>query len=618
MPAGAIQETVNGILSKDFGQLVRCEDVMLFRPFAQAVFETVEPSPEQDADNEYFETLPPSQGNPVIAIFDGLPLEQHVAVRDRLIVDDADRLGERYSPGQQQHGTAMASLVVHGDLNDRSTSLSRPVYVRPILIPTVEFGNRIREVTPDDELLVDVVHRAVRRMFEGESPTAPSVKVINLSVANCFQPFDRETSPLARLLDWLSWKYKVLFIVSVGNHSNDIVLDATCSEWKGLDENEVVATTLHALRRDQRLRRPFAPSESINAVTVGAIHSDNSASFVQGRRTDLLSGKRLPSPIGTFASGFRRSVKPEVFFPGGRQLYNEPLGADGEVAAFRCSEGSSPPGLRVASPGSLPLELDRTIHSRGTSNSTALATRLCGHIYERLEELRQEPGGDQLEDRYLAVVLKCLLVHGATWESNAALLDSVFRESAETEFGTRDAWRERDRIKTQLLGYGEVIPERALFSNDERVTIVGWSTIQEEQGHRFLLPLPVALSASNVVRTVTGTLAWLSPVNPQHRNYRQAYLWFTFPEGDVGVSRAEVDADSARRGTVEHRVLGGSQVVAFSEDKSLEITVSCKSDAGRLREGIPYAFAATLEVAEPLGVSIFEQIRNRVRQRVGL
>jgi hypothetical protein len=277
-----------------------------------------------------------------------------------------------------------------------------------------------------------------------------------------------------------------------------------------------------------------------------------------------------------------------------------------------------PPGLCVATPGLQALELNRTAHCRGTSNATALATRHAARVFERLAELRDEPGGDQLDDRFLAVVIKCLLVHGATWGDKGALLDSVFRTVAESEHGSQNAWRELDRIKNALLGYGEVEAERAFFSNDERVTVIGWSSIQEDQGHVFRFPLPSALSGSNVVRRFTGTLAWFSSVNPQHRNYRQAYLWFNLPEAEAGVSRREVDADSSRRGTVEHRVLEGNRVVAFGEDDVLEITVSCKSDAGRLREPVPYALAATLEVAEPLEVSIFEQISNRVRQRIDL
>ena len=616
MPASAVRETVEGILSQTYGQLVRCDDVMFFRPFGQAAFDAVSLELE-DSDGD-LPNLPDAEGNPIVALLDGLPVENHAALSDRLVLDDEDGLAQQYAAEHRQHGTAMASLILYGDLNESGAPISTPVYVRPILVPEQDFANRVSEVTPRDELLVDLIHRSVRRMFEGATAAAPTVKVINLSVANRFQPFDRETSPVARLLDWLSWKYRVLFLVSVGNHTDEIQLDTTCAEWSERGADELAAESLKALRRDQRLRRPFAPSESINAITVGALHADAAPSFVQGRRADLFNSRRLPSPLGTFSSGFRRSIKPEVFFPGGRQLFHQPIGGNTDPAVFTVSEGSQPPGQKVAAPGMQPLELTRTVHCRGTSNATALATRLGAQIYERLLELQSEPGGDDLTDEYMAVVLKCLLVHGATWSDNGVFLDSVFRELAEAEFGTQNAWRELDRIKNSFLGYGEVQAERALFSNDDRVTVVGWATIREDQGHQFQLPLPPALSASNVVRRVTGTLAWLTPINPQHRNYRQAYLWFTFPEGDLGVSRLEVDADSSRRGTVEHRVFEGNRVIAMGEDDILEFTVSCKSDAGRLRDEVPYAFAVTLEVAEPLGVSIFDQVRNRVRQRIDL
>ena len=47
-------------------------------------------------------------------------------------------------------------------------------------------------------------------------------------------------SPLGRLLDWLSWKYKVLFIVSIGNCDSDIAIEALESQWEGLTDDELV------------------------------------------------------------------------------------------------------------------------------------------------------------------------------------------------------------------------------------------------------------------------------------------------------------------------------------------------------------------------------------------
>jgi DNA polymerase III delta prime subunit len=208
MPAQAMKQTVDRILQNDYSQLLRCEDVMFFRPFGQAGF----PGPDQDDASAI--GAPPgiqedaiADAEPVVALIDGLPLENHVLLAGRLIIDDPDEHQTRYQPGQQRHGTAMASLILHGDLSGQPTSLQRPVYVRPIFLPSLDLNNNTLEVTPDDELLVDLIHRSVRRIKEGDGnhdPTAPSVKIINLSFGNRFQPFDRDLSPLARLLDWLS------------------------------------------------------------------------------------------------------------------------------------------------------------------------------------------------------------------------------------------------------------------------------------------------------------------------------------------------------------------------------------------------------------------------------
>ncbi|MFV1967514.1 MAG: S8 family peptidase [Pirellulaceae bacterium] len=616
MPAAAVRQTIDGILSEIYGPLIRCENVMFFRPFAQARFPTGDITEHVEDLRERLEGKPVPTGDAVIAIFDGLPLEQHVVIRDRLLIDDPDGHGEEYSPEQQQHGTAMASLVLHGDLNGDGEPLRTPVFLRPILIPKQDFHNRVVEVTPDDELLVDLIHRAVRGLLAGDDPSAPTVRIINLSFANSWQPFDRELSPLARLLDWLAWKYKLLFLVSIGNHTDNITIEATGGQWRDLTAEELRSQVLHALRDEQITRRPYSPSEALNVLSVGAIHADESTPLPQDRRVDLLPDARLPSTIGTVAHGFRRCVKPEIFFPGGRQLYLEPLGNSADSASFSVTEAFSPPGQRVAAPGTATLELARTVHTRGTSNATALATRCAGQIYERLQELRHEPGGERLDDAELAVLVKCLLVHGASWGTAAETLDDVFRDTVNNSNDAHRAWREMGRLKTRFLGYGEVALERAMFCTDERVSALGWSSIKPDQGHVYHLPLPPALAATKVRRRLTVTAAWLTPGNPRDRRYRQAYLWCFFPEDQLGVSRAEVDSDTARRGTVEHRILEGQRIIAPEEGDTLDITVSCKEDAGGLDWAMPYAIAVTLEVAEPLEVSIFEQVRERIRQPV--
>lgn len=63
---------------------------------------------------------------------------------------------------------------------------------------------------------------------------------------------------------------------------------------------------------------------------------------------------------------------------------------------------------------------------------------------------------------------------------------------------------------------------------------------------------------------------------------------------------------------MEHHVREGAKIVAFSDEHWLEIIVACKADAGELAESIPYAFAVSLEIAEPLDVSIYERVRERI------
>ena len=277
-PATFIEALIDQIFSTvDDSQFLRCEDVMFFRPFGQSQFPVVESDGAILPLRERMSGKPLPSGEPIVALLDGLPLEHHAALEGRLLIDDPDDFSRSYQPSQQQHGTAMASLIAHDDLQGDEEALSRPIYARPIFVPSEDFHGQVNEVTPTDQLLVDLIHRAVRRMKEGDSgeeAVAPSVKIINLSMGNRFQPFDRNLSPLARLLDWLAWKYKVLFLVSVGNQSQDITIPVKESEWQQLSEDELVAHTLHAMRNDQIFRRPLSPSEAVNVVTVGAIHAD--------------------------------------------------------------------------------------------------------------------------------------------------------------------------------------------------------------------------------------------------------------------------------------------------------------------------------------------------------
>ena len=611
LPSTVVRDTLDRLLLEADTQLIRCDEVMLFRGVGQARF----PQLEGVAGRTLRDRLrrePMAAGDPVVALLDGLPLTRHVAIVDRMVVDDPENVSNLYRPEHQRHGTAMASLIIRGDLGSEGQPLSRPIYVRPLYQPFTDLnGNLSYEGTSPTCLLVDLFHRAVKRIKEGEGEQpaiAPTVKVINLSFGDRSQPFAHNLSPLARLLDWLAWKYNVLFLISCGNQPQELIIEMAEEQWRGLEMGQRAEHALRAMQQDQALRRTLSPSEAINAVTIGSVHADEFGAVQEtDLLLDLLGGARLPSPFSTVGHGFKRGIKPEIVLPGGRLLYRVSANRNGSVH-FR-TVAVPPIGAVVAAPGQRALELDRVEPLCGSSVSAALGSRIAHLIFERVEEGRNRPGGARLEDRFIPVILKALLVHGASWGQAGDEIDRIFAALD---------WRTSSRLKSRFLGYGEVLTERCLFSTDQRVLLLGWDEIRDEEGHVYEMPLPPSLSANRIRRRLTVSLGWITPINPRHMDYRKASLWFHVPEDILGVGKKDADFDSTKRGTLQHRVMEGEEAKAFVDGDKLRITVSCKEDAGLLVERVPYALAVTLEVAEAVELNLYEEVRTRIRPEVAI
>ena len=309
--------------------------------------------PEEVVD---FDPLPCEYPSPVIALLDGVPLLQHRCLDDRIIFDDPDGYTARYeSPSQRQHGTAMASLICHADIKDATAgnlprSLLRKIYVRPIMFPNQNLRNSPEEFDqwgfPED-----ITERALRRMFEGdegESPAAPGVRVVNLSVGNVQKIFFREMSSWARLLDWLAWKYRVLFVVSAGNYDGGVKIE---------NESDLAKGSIFYQNETQSLWRICSPAESINAITVGALNTDKQQpSAVPDNLVDLIADYHLPAFYSRIGSGYRAQIKPDILVSGGKLHYTRPVEGSN---VFKENLEYEFQGLLHATPGTPPNLLDR-------------------------------------------------------------------------------------------------------------------------------------------------------------------------------------------------------------------------------------------------------------------
>ncbi len=455
---------------------------------------------------------------------------------------------------------------------------------------------------------MDLVHRAVRRLYEAEGsepPAAPSVRIINLSVCDRFRPFERGMSSWARLLDWLSWKYNVLFVVSAGNHLQDIELNVPRADLRNLTEEDREKAVIEAIAADTRLRRLLSPAETFNGITVAATHADSSAPAVNPNLIDPFARAGLPCTINAQGPGYRRTIKPDILLPGGRQFLSEKLGNVRTNAMLQATYSNRPPGQRVAAPGASG-ELDRTLYTRGTSNAAAVASRWANSFFDVIGQLRTQPGAI-LPSEYEVVLLKTLLVHGADWTDAGTLYESILKNPQNSRTFTDYVGR--------FFGYGSANMAKVMVCTDQRVTVLGVGKLDDGEGHEFLLPLPPSLSAITEKRRLTVTLAWLTPVNSTHQNYRIAHLWFS-PKNNLAPDRICADHHAVQRGTVQHEVLESAKAVDFQDGDAIAIKVNCRADAGDIPEAIRYALAVTLEVAEGINIPVYQEVRDRLRIRV--
>jgi hypothetical protein len=597
--------SITRLLAGEEPDIVISDQVMFFRPRAQSIAAAQPPGEASAA---------PAVGgaalrDPVVALLDGFPLQNHSLLAGRVVIDDPDEWEATYEAKDRVHGTAMASLIVHGELDNVTQPLDRRIYVRPILRPDPADGRpRRSERTPTNVLLIDLIHRAVRRICEGDgnqAAVAPSVRIINLSVGDDSRVFERELSPWARLLDWLAFRYRLLFVVSSGNSSGRLRLAVPSGALSGLTDEERRNRALEALVRSDVDRRLIAPAEAMNALTVGALHVDGSQPPANPNRFDLFNNQG-PSPYSRVGHGFRRAVKPDILMPGGRILHREqPVGPD-DATDVETVDLVAAPGHRVAAPPAQGLP-NATEYCRGTSNSAALASRAAAQAFEVVEAMRAgEPNA--LPPRFDAVLIKALLAHGASWGNLCDRLLAVRPDITD--------WRQQREFVARWLGYGPVDLVRGLTCTDQRATLVGVGELGQDEALVFESPLPPSLSAQPIKRRLVVTLAWVSPTNAAHQAYRYARLWISPPHEDLRVKRTECVHDHAQRGTLQHDILEGDEAVAFGDGTRIQIKVNCSADAGDFEVKIPFALCVSLEVPVETGIAVYQEVRARIAPAV--
>lgn len=564
--------------------LVKSAHVMYLRVTGQALLLSEEMTQEEVAEAQ----LP--SGDPVLCVLDGLPVENHQLLAGRIIVHDPDDYEGTVSSqvDLRKHGTAMASVAVWGDISAGDRPASRPVLVRPILAPAFDTIGSVEEIRPAD-LTPDLMRRVFRELFDGDGtapPVGQSVVVVNISVADPAAPFDGILSSWARTLDWLAQSYGVLVVVSAGNHRTlqtpqgaDVV-----AQLSGQDRADAVNA---AVAETTPRRSLLAPADAINVLSVGALNADAAGDVpLIGYQWDPADGELIVSPISAVGAGHHRSIKPDLVAPGGRVRFQAPLAGSGATQLSLAPQVVHGPGVKVAAASG------GEAFSVGTSPAAGLVSREASRAVDAISVLANRT----LTRAEMAVAAKAFVAHGARVPEDL---------------------RAHAQLAPYAHGYGVVVDDLAAGCQPHEATVLYLGKLGANEQSVLRLPLPNGLQSRGVKR-ITATLAWLSPVNWQHRQYRRAALNFSKPSGftDLGTS-VDTDAERSKRGTLQHTVWEVTRAVAAGQGSDLELTVQCAEQAGGLQgERVDFAVILTLWVAPELGVEVYTQVQQQITTAV--
>ena len=590
VPVWAVRE----IIERRIDGIAGLESVMHIRPQSEATAVEIGDPAESPAAEAAERTL----GEPILALLDGVPVSGHRRLAAHIDLDDPFDLEPGAMVEARAHGTAMASLIIHGDLNRNEDRLPRQIHVIPVM------GNG--DGFPRDRLVVDLIYLAVMRLREQH----PGIVIVNLSLGNRYRPFHNQLSPWARLLDRLAYRLGLLFIVSAGNQGNafGIAAYATRREYEDSDGQSRATSMITALHSIMAERRLLSPAETVNGVTVGSCNVDAVMPVDRALSRALIDpfpDHVMANPSSSLGPGFARSVKPDILMPGAREHMNVLRNHTHiDVVPARASRGA---GLKVAAPPRAGREnLDG--YSNGTSAAAALASRTCHRIHDALEATYGE-AFLRLSSLQRAVLLKALLVHPAHWPRDTADL-------IKTTIGPRgrgQAGKQKDNIR-RFMGYGYVDGEDAVACAADRATFFATGELGADRIVTIDVPVPLAIGGKAKPHSLSATVAWFSPVSPGRKSYRSCRLKILKPaELDalaVSGHSWQPDDKQTNRGTVYSRCWSGESAPLVARNMTISLIVQRDPDQGTVvDQTIPFGLAVTISM--PGEVALYDEARAR-------
>ena len=575
-----------------------------------------------DALEPLGDALTPIQEDaPIRAVLlDGTPIAAHPALNNGVVIEDVHDLVRLSQVEHRRHATAMASLILRGDLQaDGAPVPDARLLSIPILIDDAQGAS-----SPNNRLFVDLVHIALARAFLGEDALAPDAHLVNFSIGVRQGHFAGRIGSLARLLDWWSERHGILFMVAAGNVSEDLaVAGTTYTDFEDAGQAERRSLVDAAQKASRQFRTLLAPAEAMNVLTVGGASQDLSPPMVGPQPgTFVLNDADDPYPALSSAVGLGafRSIKPDFIVTAGEHELRA-FSSGGDGIRLRVVDRTQRSGLYAAT---VQRGAANTYRTRGTSCANALASRAALFSAAALTDVDGPFGDQEISHRDKALLAKALSVNAATWPP--AAIDKFTFEYASNP---RRHTQAREEV-CRYYGHGLLDGDKMREAPVNGATLVGLGTLRKDRAAVFDVPLPPSLSGERIGRTMKVTVAWFTPVRVTRARYRLAAL-DAIPHGydlfgelveDDGWALAmkgdQLDANLIKRGTVWSRRLTHSNPVVpnFHTDMRLPIRVQCRDSSGgglSPDDDIRFALAISIEVEAESGINIHDELETALR-----
>jgi len=502
------------------------------------------------------------------------------------------------------HGTAVAGIALYGDVDacDKS-NFWRPefwIYNGKVMKKCPHTGNAIY----DEHSLEASLTKAVEYFVD------LGCRIFNLSLGNSHAPYDgAHIRGLAYILDVLSRRHNILFVVSTGNFCGADNPPTPINSWRD-EYPEYLLAEQSAI---------IDPAPAMTVLTVGSISRHN-ATYDAQRFPEIQqlspASEYQPSPFTRHGPSVKGAFKPELVAAGG-----------GLASPMRQNTGQWRADMRGL--GVLTLNhqvIGNTVFKEvsGSSFAAPYITHLAGRL------LNEYPAAS-------SNLLRAMLVNQAYLPKQAF---SAFSDELRKAYKADKSTYNRE-IARDVVGYGTVSENDLFRSSDNVVVLMSEEIIENDSCQFFELPLPADyLRSARATRELSVTLAYSPAVRTTRIDYLATQISYRLVKGtslddvqkhfnklkkdetetrnDDATSNRDISAQARSRGTVQ------SSRWTFQQRKPNEkwFVVVIRQDREWIHPDVlekePYALVVTVADRDNETADLYNQIHALIQQQIAV